>query len=151
MHYHAQLTSELFSLIGHADILGNPIGLVNNLGTGFVDLFYEPAQGAIHGPISAGKGLIKGAGSLIKNTVQGTFGSVSKLTNSFATGLTVLTQDKEYLLERQKEKAKHRPRDVVDGVGMGFRSLFKSIGRGITGVVTEPVKGYKKGKIKGLF
>jgi len=141
----------LLTLIGHADVLGNPIGLLNNLGTGFVDLFYEPAQGAIHGPISAGKGLLRGAGSLLKNTVQGTFGSVSKLTSSISTGLTILSQDKEYLMQRQQEKAKNRPKDVVDGMSYGFKSFFKSIGKGITGVVTEPMKGYKKSKFKGLI
>jgi len=78
-------------LIGHADFLGNPVGFLNNIGTGFVDLFYEPMNGMVNGPLSAGKGFVKGAGSLLKNTVQGTFGSVSKLTDSVATGLTSLT------------------------------------------------------------
>ena len=34
---------------------------------------------------------------------------------------------------------------------MGFKSLFTNLGRGITGIVTEPVKGYKKNKMKGLL
>ena len=36
---------------------------------------------------SGGKGIIKGTGSLLKHTVKGTFNSVSKITNSFATDL----------------------------------------------------------------
>ena len=112
----------------------------------------------VNGPLSAGKGFVKGAGSLLKNTVQGTFGSVSKLTDSVATGLTSLTQDKESLIQRTIDKATNKPRDVVEGVGLGFKSLFKSIGKGITGVVTEPIKGGKKkgfsgaisGTVKGL-
>ena len=151
MHYKAQLASELFTLIGHAEILGNPIGLLNNLGTGVFDFFYEPAQGMIQGPVSAGKGLIKGAGSLFKNTVEGTFGTVSKLANSFATGITNLTQDHDYILDRQREKAKNRPDNVVSGLGMGFKSFFSGVGKGLTGIVTDPVKGYKKNKIKGMF
>ena len=149
MHYRAQLASEIFTLIGHAEILGNPIGLLNNLGTGVVDFFYEPAHGMIKGPIGAGKGLIRGTGSLLKNTVQGTFGTVSKLANSLATGIT-LTQDREYLSSRQREKM-NKPKNVVDGVGMGFKVFFTNLGKGIAGVVTEPIKGYKKKKIKGLL
>ena len=149
MHYRAQLASEIFTLIGHAEILGNPIGLFNNLGTGVMDFFYEPAQGLIKGPIGAGKGLIKGTGSLLKNTVQGTFGTVSKLANSLATGIT-LTQDREYLSGRQREKM-NKPKNIVDGVGMGFKVFFSNVGKGISGVVTEPIRGYKKKKIKGLF
>ena len=149
MHYRAQLASEIFTLIGHAEILGNPVGLLHNLGTGVVDFFYEPAHGMIKGPIGAGKGLIRGTSSLLKNTVQGTFGTVSKLANSIATGIT-LTQDKDYLSGRQREKM-NKPKNVVDGVGMGFKVLFSNIGKGIAGVITEPIKGYKKKKIKGLL
>lgn len=90
MHYKAQLTAELFTLIGHSVILGNPIGLFNNLGTGVFDFFYEPAQGMIKGPVSAGKGFLKGTRSLVANTVQGTFGTVSKITSSLATGISML-------------------------------------------------------------
>lgn len=149
MHYRAQLASEIFTLIGHAEILGNPVGLLNNLGTGVVDFFYEPAHGMIKGPIGAGKGLIRGTGSLLKNTIQGTFGTVSKLANSLATGIT-LAQDREYLSGRQREKM-NKPKNVVDGVGMGFKVFFSNLGKGIAGVVTEPYKGYKKKKIKGLL
>jgi Vacuolar-sorting-associated 13 protein C-terminal/SHR-binding domain of vacuolar-sorting associated protein 13/Autophagy-related protein C terminal domain len=149
MHYRAQLASEIFTLIGHAEILGNPIGLLNNLGTGVVDFLYEPVHGVIKGPIGIGKGLIRGTGSLLKNTVQGTFGTVSKLANTFSTAIT-LTQDKEYLSSRQREKM-NKPKNVVDGVGMGFKVFFSNLGKGIAGVITEPIKGYKKKKTKGLF
>ena len=80
--------------------MGNPIGLFNNLGTGVFDFFYEPAQGIIKGPVSAGKGLVKGTTSLVTNTIQGTFGTVSKITNTLAIGLTTLTQDRTYNLTR---------------------------------------------------
>ena len=151
VHYGKQLIKELLSLIGHAEILGNPIGLLNNLGTGVKDFFYEPAQGMVNGPLSAGRGFIKGTGSLLKNTVEGTFDTVSKLANSMATGITILTQDREYLKERQREQARNKPRNIVDGVEMGVKSLFLNLGQGISGVVSEPMKGYKKNKITGML
>lgn len=149
-HYKSQLVNEFYSLIGHSNILGNPIGLLNDLGTGVVDFFYEPAQGMVNGPISATEGLIKGTGSLIKNTVSGTFGTVSKITSGITTGLAALTQDSDYIEERQKNLAKHKPSNVVTGVGLGVFSFFKNIGQGITGIVTEPIKGFKKDKMEGM-
>ncbi|CAG9335375.1 VPS13_3 [Blepharisma stoltei] len=151
MNYKSQIVSQLLSLIGHAEILGNPIGLLNNLGTGFVDFFYEPAQGLINSPMSFGKGLLKGAGSLVTNTVQGTFGTVSKLANGIATGLTSITQSKEYILERQREKAKNRPQNIIDGIGLGFKTLFKNASYAITGIVIDPIVAYKKSKAKGIL
>lgn len=150
-HYGKQLIAELISLIGHAEILGNPIGLLNNLGTGVKDFFYEPAQGIIHGPLSAGKGLIRGTGSLVRNTVEGTFDTFSKLANSMATGITTLTQDREYLMIRQREQAMNRPRNIVDGVEMGVRSFVSNLGQGISGIVNEPVKGFRKNRFKGFL
>ena len=37
-------------LVFGLDFLGNPVGLVKDLGGGVKDLFYEPYQGAIQGP-----------------------------------------------------------------------------------------------------
>ena len=105
----------------------------------------------VHGPLSAGKGFIKGTGSLLKNTVEGTFDTVSKLANSMAIGITTLTQDKDYLKGRQRQQAINKPRNIFDGVEMGVKSLFVNLGQGISGVVSEPVKGYKKDKIAGML
>ena len=45
-------------------------------------------------PFEAGVGLTKGTGSLIKNTVAGTFGSASTITSTVSKGLLVLTNVK---------------------------------------------------------
>ena len=39
-----------YVLVFGLDFLGNPVGLVKDLGGGVKDLFYEPYQGAIQGP-----------------------------------------------------------------------------------------------------
>lgn len=135
-------------MVGYSDFLGNPVGLVSGLGTGVVDLFYEPVAGAVKGPISAGKGVLKGTGSLIQHTVEGTFGTVSKITGSMATGLTMLTNDKATLRERH---AARKPKNVIEGVGLGVASLFKGIGKGVVGIVADPIMGAKKGGGKGFF
>jgi vacuolar protein sorting-associated protein 13A/C len=151
LSYQSQLASQLLSLIGHANVLGNPVGLLDGLGRGVADFFSAPAQGMRSGPLDAGIGLIKGAESLLKNTVSATFGSVSKLAGTMATGLSALTQDKYFLSERQRESVTARPSNVVEGVEMGVKSLFRSFGKGLAGVVTEPLKGAKRDGFTGLL
>lgn len=40
-------------------MLGNPVGLFSSLGSGWVDFFYEPAQGLVKSPKDFGMGLAK--------------------------------------------------------------------------------------------
>ncbi|CAG9335795.1 VPS13_4 [Blepharisma stoltei] len=150
-HYKTQLTGGLIHLIGHSVVLGNPVGLLNNLKTGISDFFNKPIDGMSGGAKGAGKGFIQGADSLMKNTVQGAFGTVSMVTNTVATGISSITSDKEYMMERQQDKVKNKPKNIFQGLGMGASSLFKGIGKGITDIATKPIKGYKKDKGKGAI
>jgi vacuolar protein sorting-associated protein 13A/C len=141
LHYKSQFQNELFSLISHAEILGNPVGLFNNLGTGFADLFFEPAQGIINGPISSGKGLVKGAGPVGRSPVEG-----SRAAGGFSDGVIALTHESDYIVSSQHEKARNKPKEVVEGFGM--KSLFVNIGKGLTGgikgftgLIVQPVAG----------
>jgi hypothetical protein len=43
-HYYTQAMKELYKVVGAVEFLGNPIGLISDLGTGVVDFFYEPAK-----------------------------------------------------------------------------------------------------------
>ena len=43
-HYGREVALEVFKVIGTADLLGNPIGLLNNYATGVYDFFYEPGK-----------------------------------------------------------------------------------------------------------
>lgn len=58
-HYSTQMVRQLYKLIGAFEFLGNPVGLVNNLGTGMHDFFYEPAQGITKSPQDFAKGVSK--------------------------------------------------------------------------------------------
>lgn len=82
---------QVFKILGSIDILGNPVGLFNNISTGVVDLFEKPIHGFNQGPLEGGYGIVLGAGSLVKNTISGTFNSINKVTGSLAGGLSSLT------------------------------------------------------------
>jgi vacuolar protein sorting-associated protein 13A/C len=51
-HYKGQLLSQVYTILGSFEFLGSPLSLVNNLGTGVYDFFYEPAQGLVKVPSS---------------------------------------------------------------------------------------------------
>jgi len=148
--YKDEATRSIPKLIGSLDIVGNPVGLFNNISTGVVDLVEKPMQGFLQGPLEGGVGIVMGASSLMKNTVSGTFNSIGKVTGSLASGLSNLAMDDEYLAQREKGKLR-RPKHVGEGVVQGVTSLFKGVGEGVTGVFTKPIEGAAKGGLMGFF
>ena len=97
--YKDEITISIPKLLGSLDIVGNPVGLFKNISSGVVDLVEKPLDGFLQGPLEGTKGLVIGAGSLMKNTVSGTFNSIGKVTGSLASGLSNLTMVKYSLLE----------------------------------------------------
>jgi len=114
-----------------------------------MDFFYEPAQGIIQSPQAFAKGLAKGTSSLVKNTVYGTFNSVSKIAGAIGKGVATLSFDDDYVKKRQINQRKE-PKHFISGAGQGAFALGKGIFDGITGIVVKPVQGARKDGAKGL-
>eukprot|EP01114_Cavostelium_apophysatum_P004048 TRINITY_DN1418_c0_g1_i1.p1 TRINITY_DN1418_c0_g1~~TRINITY_DN1418_c0_g1_i1.p1 ORF type:complete len:3212 (-),score=1062.70 TRINITY_DN1418_c0_g1_i1:26-9661(-) len=150
-HYTRQGMQEVYKILGSADFLGNPVGLLGNLGTGVVDFFVEPAQGLIKSPQDFGKGLAKGTSSLVKNTIYGTFNTVSKLTGTAGKGIAALSMDDDYINNRQRKAVTDKPKHAAEGVFMGAKEFGKGLAEGIGGLVYQPIKGSKKEGVKGFF
>ena len=147
-HYINQVVSQLFLLVTNSSILGNPRGLIHDLSTGCHDLIYEPKQGISVGASSFGKGIVKGISSLtqkathdVSNSVSGIVGSVSNLVATFSF-------DKAYIEKRNADK---HAKNVGDGIKKGFESFGKGIYEGVTGVVTQPIKGAMNDGVEGFF
>lgn len=49
--------SQILKLLGSLAVIGNPVGLFNNVSTGMKDLIQRPAEGFTKGPLEAGLGL----------------------------------------------------------------------------------------------
>jgi hypothetical protein len=148
-HYTRQGITEVGKLIGSMDVLGNPVGLFSNLGTGVLDFFHEPAAGFVQSPAAFGKGLARGTSSLVKNSVYGMFNSVSKIVGAVGKGVATLSFDDDYVRQRQINQRK-QPKHVVQGALQGAQALGMGVFHGITGVVLKPVEGARKGGALGL-
>ncbi|EKX40689.1 hypothetical protein GUITHDRAFT_154054 [Guillardia theta CCMP2712] len=107
-HYRTQLIQQLYKLVGSFEFLGNPVGLVNNLGTGVQDFFYEPAQGMMKSPAEFAKGMQKGSLSLFKNSTYGVFNAASKITSSMSKSLVQLSGDSDYAQKRQESQSQRQ-------------------------------------------
>lgn len=60
LHYQEQTVAQIYRVLGSADFLGNPVGLFNNISSGFSDIFYEPYHGMVmHGNMDIGFGLAR--------------------------------------------------------------------------------------------
>eukprot|EP00026_Physarum_polycephalum_P000020 Phypoly_transcript_00020.p1 GENE.Phypoly_transcript_00020~~Phypoly_transcript_00020.p1 ORF type:complete len:3396 (+),score=660.90 Phypoly_transcript_00020:132-10319(+) len=148
-HYTMQVINQIYKIFGSADMLGNPVGLVGNLGTGVADFFYEPAQGLVKSPKDFSVGLAKGTTSLVKNTVYGTFNTLTKLTGTLGKGIATLSMDDKYLAERNSA-ARKKPKHAGEGLMMGVQGLGKGLFDGVTGIVRKPVEGAMKDGVGGF-
>ncbi|KAI9279983.1 hypothetical protein BY458DRAFT_470198 [Sporodiniella umbellata] len=143
LHYREQAMYQVHRVLGSIDILGNPVGLFNNLSSGFGELFYEPYQGFIMSdrPQDLGVGVAKGVGGFMKKSVFGVSDSLSKFTGSLGKGLSAATMDKKFQDKRRTNMNRNKPTHAVGGVTQGVGYFGASLASGITGLVTNPMEG----------
>ncbi|CEP23102.1 Vacuolar protein sorting-associated protein 13 AltName: Full=Suppression of the onset of impotence protein 1; AltName: Full=Vacuolar protein-targeting protein 2 [Cyberlindnera jadinii] len=152
-HYGENFMSQIYRVIGSADVIGNPVGLFNNISSGVMDIFYEPYQGLIINdrPQELGIGLAKGGLSFLKKSVFGFSDSFAKISGSLAKGLTSATMDKDYQERRRMNQRRNRPNHALFGIKSGAYSFYDGISSGISGVATAPMEGANKEGAAGFF
>ena len=149
--YKQQILIQLINIFGGMEILGSPINFLNNLGKGFQDFLTKPIEGFMQGPIESAKALADGTTSLVKHTVNGTFNSTSKITSGISQGILFLTQDDEYIKEREEKKITEKPKDIMEGIGYGLSAMVGGVFYGLSDVILKPIQETKKeGIVKGL-
>ena len=142
-NYTRQGILQVYKLIGSSDLIGNPIGLVDKLGTGVFEFFSEPKKGLLQGPEEFVGGVGKGVKSLVTNVVSGSMGSVSKITGSLYTVIKNVSGEENVRIK----KADH----IFDGVYKGVKGGVGELIGGVTGLVTKPMEKTKKEGAKGFF
>ena len=140
-------TKQILTVLGSSDLIGNPVKLLQGIGTGFYELVNEPRKGFIHGPLQFGKGIAKGLGKLLSGIIGGTFGVVESITGTLYSATQSLTgsSHKDYFDEEEG------PSNIASGAVQGLYGGFKELANGVTGIVAHPIKGLKKSGVKGFF
>eukprot|EP00344_Euplotes_crassus_P010248 CAMPEP_0197018326 /NCGR_PEP_ID=MMETSP1380-20130617/80036_1 /TAXON_ID=5936 /ORGANISM="Euplotes crassus, Strain CT5" /LENGTH=474 /DNA_ID=CAMNT_0042445527 /DNA_START=325 /DNA_END=1749 /DNA_ORIENTATION=+ len=138
-----QGAGQFYKFIGSSDILGNPVGFVNKLGTGVYEFINEPKKGLVKGPTHFVGGVGKGVKSLVGGFTTAGLDSFSKITGS----LYNTTKD----IAGQKIEREKAPDNVAKGVYKGAKGGLKELGTGVAGLFTQPVKYAKKDGVGGFF
>ena len=137
-----QAIFQFYKLIGSSDLIGNPVGFVSKLGSGFFEFFNEPRKGLLKGPKEFVGGVGKGVTALMTGIVSASFGSASKITGSCYTMFKSMSG--------QTAQYTKRPENVCDGCKDGTVGGVKEIYWGVTGVVTQPYTGAKTEGVWGF-
>jgi len=144
-HYVSSLLRQLYRVVASLDYIGNPMSLVNSLGTGFHDFFFEPVEGFFLGPSAFALGAMRGTLSLVGNATSGILSTAARVTSTVGRIVAYPVLDADYNRWRSKQRQRGRRSHVqpLIDVGSGFV-------RGITGIVQDPYRGAKRDGAKGF-
>ena len=148
-YYKNQVLAQIYKIILNIDLLGNPVNLLEGLGTGLFQLFNEPRKGLLKGPEEFGLGITRGARALVSNVVGGGFNSVSKITGTLLNATKNLSSigTEEEIVIKEEEK----PKGLFHGAISGFKKGFGELTHGVAGIVTKPIEQSQKGGVGGFF
>jgi Vacuolar-sorting-associated 13 protein C-terminal len=145
-HYSSQLTKQVFGILGSLAILGAPADFISNVGTGVRDFFYEPIQGAVHGPRQFIEGLEAGTQSLARGVFVGVVRGAANVTDAVNSNLAGLTADDDFIDERKAHKrlltdAMSRgatTRTFGDSLQLACASVARGLKSGAVGIIEQP-------------
>lgn len=161
-HYSSQLTKQIFAILGSLAILGAPADFISNVGTGVRDFFYEPIQGAVHGPRQFIEGLEAGTQSLARGVFVGVVRGAANVTEVVNANLAGLTADDDFIDERKAHQrmltdAMSRgvtSRTLNDSLLLAGASIARGLRSGALGIVEQPARYASKhgpvGFVKGV-
>lgn len=144
-NYIRQGALQFYKVIGSSDMIGNPMGLIDKLGTGVFEFFNEPRKGLLKGPGAFATGVGKGVKSLVSGVVSGGFGSVSRITGSLYSVVRQVGGD-----ENSYERI-NRNDTAAYGIYRGLKGGLQDLGEGVAGLFTKPFRGAKAGGVTGFF
>ena len=161
-HYSSQLTKQIFGIVGSLAILGAPADFISNVGSGVRDFFYEPIQGAVHGPKQFIEGLEAGTQSLARGVFVGVVRGSANVADVVNGNLAALTADEDFQEERRAHQrmltdAMSRGatnRTFGDSLYLAGASVARGLKSGAMGIVEQPTMYASKhgpvGFVKGV-
>ncbi|KDO18815.1 hypothetical protein SPRG_15914 [Saprolegnia parasitica CBS 223.65] len=140
--YSRDVVMQAYKLVGSIDMLGNPVGLVEDLGSGLKAFLKVTTNEVLGDSQTRGEG-VKILGKTVAKTGTGALakftGSLDKLMDEVS-DVADTPHDKD-------ERDANESTSVVDG-GLKFA---KNLGLGLTGIITKPVEGAMTGGVTGFM
>jgi vacuolar protein sorting-associated protein 13A/C len=131
-HYAFELVYNSYKIFFGTEIF-NPIGLLDGVGTGVVNLVTTPFT--VQNPEEFAAGTVKNSLKLVQATVGGVFGLIGDTTGALSNVADTLGGG-----HRAADKTE-KPHGVLDGLGHGALGVGKGLFNGVTGVFVKPVEG----------
>ena len=137
---------QIYKILGSSDIIGNPVKLIEKIGTGFFEFVNEPRKGLLKGPTQFGKGLAKGVAGLLNGVVGGTLDSVSKISGTLYSLLQSLTgKNNELIMDEDSE-----PTNIITGASEGLKDGFQELYSGFTGLLFNPIENTSNSELNPI-
>ena len=150
-HYKQALLRKMYKIIGSVEILGNPVSLISNLGTGVYDFFNEPAQAIVHSPADFGLGLKRGTSSLVHKSAYGIANSAGKLTGGIAQIASFLTFDQHFQQQWEDSQRHSSSQGAKDVFQRAANNAKSGMAHALYGVVSSPFQGARSGGATGAL
>ncbi|KAF6021743.1 hypothetical protein EB796_019947 [Bugula neritina] len=129
-HFKQELQGQAAKIFGAVDVLGNPLGLVNDVTTG------------ISGLVTDGN-----VGMLLKNVTHGASNSLAKVAGTLSQGLGRISMDANHEEHRDQIRRQYAGSNVL----LGFKSLAHGIIGGITSLAQQTLEGASQDGLEGMF
>jgi len=150
------LQFQLAKVAGSLRVIGAPMGLARNIGSGLQAFLYEPIQGAMESPTELILGIGKGTTSLVGGVVAGALNSTAAIVNSASNGLSFLTGDDDFVRSRavQRQRSNAVRGGALSGFVEGGESIVTGLSSGLAGLFLKPWEAAQNdgaaGFLKGL-
>jgi len=152
-HYTMQILQGVYKLIGSLDLIGNPLGLFNDVSGGVQLFFYEPRKGLVKSPEAFAYGVARGTRGLTGSIFGGAAGFASALTRNVGMAADALVYDHTYHYQ-QKVRQQTQVETARKGISVGLQALEAGVREGAKGVIYQPIKGAMDqgafGLVKGI-
>ena len=147
-HYIKALLREAVKILGSANVLGDPLGLVQHLGTGMWDFLSKPAVGLFQSALTLGvgqftAGLSAGSWSLLSHTVYALSNAAWKISKTAHRNVNVVKSRCDMIINSSLPLHKQIEKEPNP-------SMLGAVSRGIGGIIAAPIHGMEQNGLQGL-
>ena len=140
-------STQVYKIFFSLEFFGNPVGLITNLGSGCFH-FFMSLLWALMKALKTLQKVCKRVLQIFKKLVEGLAHTAGKLTETLGRGVKMMSLNDEYI-KKQRASNSSALKNVGEAVGRGLKDLAGGIYGGLTGVVYDPYRMYKKEGLKG--